>query len=237
MSTTIRDRIGAATGAAFVVLITVGNALDTAGTTQNGHATGAQVLRDVAHQRASGSATVGFVLEVLGFVAFFAFLGYIADVLRRRTPSGERIAAGTAIVAGITMLAIKLGSAAPVVALNLDRKTLTPQLAQLLNDINGGAFVVSWLPFAILIGAMAAALRRAGLVGKPTAVIGYVLAVAGVALTLVGLRDITNGNPMAFLLGLVWLLVVSIRLAVKPAPDAVTATTPSYDASRVPANA
>ena len=70
------------------------------------------------------------------------------------------------------MLAIKLGSAAPIVALDLDRHSLSPQLAQLLNDINGGAFVISWLPFAVLVAAMAAALRQAGLVGKPTAYIG-----------------------------------------------------------------
>lgn len=237
MTTMVRDRMGAAAGAAFVVLIFIGSSMTTAGTTQSGHLTGEQVLKNLAHKHASGSATVGFVFEILGFVVFLGFLGYLADVLRRRRPVGERIAAGTAVVAGVTMLAIKLGSAAPIVALDLDRHTLSPQLAQLLNDINGAAFVISWLPFAVLVAAMAAALRQAGLVGKPTAYIGYALGAAGIVLTLVGLRDITNANPLAFLLGLVWLVVVSVRLTVKPNSDDEAATTPpSYDADPVAAH-
>lgn len=219
MLTTTRDRIGAALGAAFVVLLFVGNSLATAGTDQSSHPSGAQVLKDTIHQHSSGGATVGFVLEVLGFVAFFGFLGYLGDVLRRRGQSGEsRMPAMTALVAGISMLAIKLGSAAPSTALDLDRHTLSPQLAQVLNDINGAAFVLSWLPFAIFVGATALALGEIGAVGKPTIWIGAVVGVAGVAIAVVGLHDTANANPVAFLLGMVWLLVVSVRLAVKPAP-------------------
>src|SRR4051812_33190343 len=74
-----RDRIGAATGAAFIALIIVGNGMNTAGTTQSGHASGQQVLKDAAHTHSGTAATAGFVLEVLGFVAFMTFLGYLAD--------------------------------------------------------------------------------------------------------------------------------------------------------------
>ena len=49
MSTTIRDRIGAATGAAFVALIMVGNQMASGGSADSAHPTGEQVLRDVAH--------------------------------------------------------------------------------------------------------------------------------------------------------------------------------------------
>ncbi|HET6908547.1 MAG TPA: hypothetical protein VFH54_04345, partial [Mycobacteriales bacterium] len=227
---------GAAAGAIFVALLFIGSGMSTAGTTQSGHLTGAQVLKNVAHQQASGSAAAGFVLEILGCVAFIGFLGFLGDVLRRRTPVGERIAAGTAVVAGVTMLAIKLGSTAPILALDLDRHTLSPQLAQMLNDINGAAFVVSWLPFAVLVAAMAAALRRAGLVGRPTAYVGCAVGAVGVVLTLVGLRDITNATPIAFMLGLAWLVVVSVRLAVKPGDvDEPVAPAPSYDADWVAA--
>jgi hypothetical protein len=75
MLDTTRDRIGAACGAAFIALILVGNAMNTAGTDQSGHASGQQVLKDTAHIHSSGTAITGFVLEVLGFVAFMAFLG------------------------------------------------------------------------------------------------------------------------------------------------------------------
>jgi hypothetical protein len=228
MLATTRDRIGAALGAAFVVLIFIGNSLNTAGTDQSAHPSGEHVLRDTIHIHNSAGASVGFVLEVLGFVAFFGFLGYLGDLLRRRSQVGEpRIAAMTTLVAGIVMLAIKLGSAAPSATLDLDRHTLSPQLAQVLNDLNGAAFVVSWLPFAVVVGAAAVALKGIAAIGKPTAYIGVLLGVAGIVLTLVGLRDVTNASPVAFLLGMLWVLVVSVRLAVKPP----TAATSSYDAT------
>ena len=63
------------------------------------------------------------------------------------------------------------------------------------------------------------ALRESALVGKPTAYIGAFLGVAGVALAIVGLHDPFGANPVTFLLGLLWLLVVSVRLAVKPGTD------------------
>jgi hypothetical protein len=225
MRTTLRDRIGAALGAAYIVLVFVGNSMSTSGTDQSSHPSGEHVLRDVIRTHASTSATVGFVLEVLGFVAFIGFLGYLADLTRRYGDSW-RMPSATAVIAGTVMLAIKLGSAAPVVALELDRHSLTPQLAQLLNDMNGAAFVVGWLPFAVFVLATAVALREIAAVGRPTYWIGVFLGVAGVALTLIGLRDITNANPMGFLLGALWLVVVSIRLAVKPGSDAGTAVAP-----------
>ena len=217
MLTSTRDRIGAAAGAAFVALIFAGNALDITGTSQAAHPTGAQVLKDAAHQATSATSTVGFAMEFAGFAAFIVFVGYLIVTLRRR--AANSILGGTAIVAAVTMLAIKLGSAAPAGALLLDYKHMSADVAQVLNDMNGVAFVLSWMPFAILIGAMAAALRSAGLVGKPTAYIGIFLGVAGLLLAVVSLNDPVNGNPMAFLLGQLWLLVVSVRLAVKPGTD------------------
>lgn len=228
MLATIRERIGAASGAAFVALLFAGNALSVAGTSQAAHPSGAQVLQDAAHQATSTSTTVGFVMEFVGFASFMVFLGYLATVLRRRAAAS--IAAGTAVVAGITMLAIKLGSAAPGGALLTDYKDIDAGLAQALNDINGVAFVLSWMPFAVFVTATAVALRTAALVGKPTGYIGVFLGVAGLLLAIVGLNDPFNANPMPFLLGMLWLLVVSVRLAVRPGTDAPTPT-PSYAAT------
>jgi hypothetical protein len=233
MTRTVRERFFAAGGAVFVVLVIIGNVLNTAGATGSDHPTGAQVLRDVARQHANGTAAFGFVLEIVGFVAFFGFLGYLLDVLRRRTPERESIAVGTAVLAGVTMLAVKLGSAAPVVALDLDRHTVTPELAQVLNDMNAAAFVISWLPFAVFVAATADGLRRAGLVGRPTAAAGYVLGAAGALLALLGLHDVLHANPVAFLLALVWLVVISVRRAVQPSVVGAATVSPSHG-SRVP---
>jgi hypothetical protein len=221
MSTAVRDRLGAVTGAAFVILILVGNEMATAGSGQSAHPTGDQVLRDAAHQVSSASVAAGVALEVLGFGAFLVFLGYLADVLRR-TAGGRRgsIAAGTGIVSGAITVAVKLGSAAPVMTLWVDHSTISPQLALVLNDLGAVAFVISWLPFAIFVAAAAAALHRAGLVGRPTAYCGLVLGAAGLVLTIIGIHDPLSANPLAFLLGLLWLLAVSVRLAIRPGAGA-----------------
>jgi hypothetical protein len=216
MSTTISDRIGAATGAAFVVLAMVGNEM-ASGSSQSARPTGEQVLSDVARQASSTTYTVGFVLEGLAFVAFIGFLGYLAYALRRargRGPAG--IAAGAALVSGAVMLAVKLGSVAPLGALAIDHAHMSPQLALVLNDLSGVAFIICWLPFAIFVAATAAALHRAGLVGRPTTYIGFALGAIGLALSIAGVYEPAGANPLAFLLGLAWLLAVSVRLAVRP---------------------
>jgi len=222
-TTTIRDRVGAATGAAFVAVIFAGNAMATSGQSSAMHPTGEEILRDAAHAAASTTATVGFILEVSGFVLFFVFLGFLANLLRRYRPDHDvGVAAATAVVAGVTMLAIKLGSASPVIALHVDRDRVSPEVAQVLNDINGAAFLVSWLPFALFVGCAALALRAIGHIGRPTTYIGLTAGVAGVGLAVWGLVDPMAASPLAFVAGMLWLMVVSIRLGVRPAPRATT---------------
>lgn len=210
-----RERIGAATGAAFVVAIFVGNGLATAGQPQSDHPTGQEVLSNAAHAAASTTATIGSVLEVLGFVLFMFFVGHLWAMLQPGTARSQA-AVGTSVVGAITMLAVKLGSAAPVMALDLARDRLDPSIAQVLYDINGAAFVVSWLPFAVFAGSLAVALHSAGLVGRPTQYIGVIAGVGGVAATVAGMKDALGANPMVFIAGMAWLLVVTIRLAVRP---------------------
>jgi hypothetical protein len=240
---TIRHRLAAATGALYVILIIIGNTLATSGDSTSTHPTGARVLRDAERNAHSGQVTAGFVLEVLGFTLLLVFLGYLAATFARArfVDDWSPILGATAVVSGITMVAIKLGSAAPVVALAMDRRHLNPSLARVLNDINGAAFVLSWLPTAVFVGAAAVALRHAGLVGRPIAWAGAALGLAGVPLAVVGLHDPVSANPMAFLLGLLWVMIVSGRLATRrgarlderpvpdanrPQPAAVTAASP-----------
>ena len=225
MSTTIHDRIGAATGAAFVVLAMVGNEI-ASGSSGSARPTGEQVLSDVARQASSTAYTVGVVLECLAFVAFIGFLGYLTYALRRargRGPAG--LAAGAAVVSGAVMLAVKLGSVAPLGALAIDHAHMSPQLALVLNDLSGVTFIICWLPFAIFVAATAAALHRAGLVGRPTTYIGFALGAIGLGLSIAGVYEPADANPQAFLLGLAWLLAVSVRLAVRPGTGASTGTT------------
>src|SRR4051794_6671714 len=102
MLSSVRDRVGAASGAAFVTLIFVGNAMNIAGTSQAARPTGDQVLTDIRHQAGSTTAGTGFVLELLGFASFLCFLGFLGGVVLRRTAERRAgWAAGTAVVAGI----------------------------------------------------------------------------------------------------------------------------------------
>jgi hypothetical protein len=114
------------------------------------------------------------------------------------------------------MLIVKLASAVPMGALLLDHSGMSPELARVLDDMGGVAFVLGWLPYALFVGAAALGLLRAGLVGRPTAVIGAVVGAAGIVLALIGLENPVGGNPMAWMAGLLWTLVVSVRLAVRP---------------------
>jgi hypothetical protein len=228
---TVWHRLAAATGALYVILIILGNTLATSGDSTATHPTGARVLRDAERHAHSGQVTAGFVLEVLGFTLLIVFLGYLAATFARArfVDDWSPILGATAVVSGITMVAIKLGSAAPVVALALDRHQLNPTLARVLNDINGAAFVLSWLPTAVFVGAAAIALRHAGLVGRPIAWTGAALGLVGVPLAVVGLNDPASANPMAFLLGLLWVMVVSGRLATRPSTRVDTRPGPVAD--------
>ena len=220
----IRHRIAPATGALYVACIIVGNILATSGDSSSTHPTGVRVLQDAARHAHSTAVTAGFVLEILGFTLFIVFLGYLAATLTgsRSAATGEsgRVLGATAVISGVVMLAIKLGSAAPVVALAMDRHQLDPTLARVLNDINGAAFVLSWLPTAVFVGAAAIALHLAGLVGRPLGWTGVLLGVVGVPLAILGLHDPVSANPMAFLLGVLWVMVVSVRLAMRPGASA-----------------
>lgn len=233
MLTSTRDRVAAATGALFVVLVTVGNQIDVGGTDQSAHPTGASVLHDAAGAYGA-SHTIGFVLEIVGFLTLFGFLGYLLDAGRRAGGGRGGTATAVAALAGLTMLIVKISSAGPMGVIALDHGSMSPQLAQVLNDLDEVGFVLAWLPWAVLVGAAALGLFQGGLVGRPTMVIGLVLGVAGLALGILGLRDPADANALAWMAGLLWTLAVSVRLAVRPgssrreipaaSPDRVTAT-------------
>lgn len=218
------DRLGPAAGIAYVVCVFAGNAISSGGGEQGVQLSGRQVVEETVRQASSATATLGFALEFLGFLALMAFIGYLAAASGTRRP-----AAVTAVVAGCTVLAIKLGSVVPATTLFVERRTIAPSLAQVLADMDSVAFVLTWLPFAVFTWAVAVALLGAGRVGRPTAYSGIVIAVAGVLLGLIGINDPMNATPLGFLLTTLWLLVIAVRFTVRPpaqvldaAPDRLT---------------
>ena len=118
------------------------------------------------------------------------------------------------------MIAIKLGSAAPVFAAMYRKDEITPDLARTLVDMNGGAFWISWLPFAVLVTATAASLLSSRLVARPLAWTGVVFGVAGLVPAVVLPVALTDYGAAPFMLSYIWLAVLAVVLAFRRSPIA-----------------
>src|SRR3954466_2758193 len=132
------ERLAAATGAAYVALIMVGNVLATgSGDPQDGPTI-------LAHLRAgrSPTETVGVLMEILGFAVFLVFLGYLYRVLRRAEGT-DGWGAAVAFGAGLVTMAVKLATPPAGAAARLHLGQLDATLARTLNDLGGAGFVVS----------------------------------------------------------------------------------------------
>lgn len=206
----VTDRIGAACGAAYVLLITVGNSISVAG--QSNDPSGQQVLRYVDELLASTPRQIGMAMEILGFVALAFFLGWIVPTLRRAGGAAPWLAE-VVMVGGLATLAVKVGTIAPEAAIMSARHDLDPMTAKALYDIAGAGFVLSFLPFAILMLGLGGSVLTNGLLGRFAGWSAIVLGVLGLAV--VATAHSLDANPMPFMIGLLWILVASVRLAWK----------------------
>lgn len=211
-SMTVWDRIGAASGAAYVLLILVGNQLAMGGNTDP-HPSGAT---DLVEFSSSPTATdvIGFTMEFLGFLVLFFFLGWLVHALRSRGGAAGWLA-GVAGFAGVTTVAVKIASVMPMTAGRLDHAELTPASARVLADMNSAAFAITFLTFGTFLFAVGLAILTSGFLGRFAGWVAVIVGLAGVLLTLAAQVDPVSANPMPFLAGLVWVLVVSVRLAWK----------------------
>lgn len=204
------DRLGAGSGAAFVICMLAGNAMteSVVGTDQSPAGTAA----DLAAQAASGVARAGFVIELVGLLLLVWFAVTVAVMGWRRSGPGTlpALVAG----AGLLVAAVKLGSVAPFLAA-LVAEELPDEVRHALVEMNGAAFVLTWLPFAVLVGGAAVVLHRAGRVGRVLAWSGLALAGLGLVAGLVGFTSPATAVPVPFLLSLLWTLAASIRAAAR----------------------
>jgi len=223
----VGDRIGAACGAAYVALILVGNSLATGNGQQSNDPTGQQVLQYAGQAAHSTVARVGQGMELLGFVALAFFLGWLVPALRRAGGSAPWLST-VVLVGGIGTLAVKVATIAPESAIGAGSQQLDPAIAKGLYDVSGAGFVISFLPFAILMLGLGASVLTSGFLGRFAGWSAMLLGVA--ALVVVATAQSLDANPMPFLLGLLWILVASIRLAWRgprqvrvPAAEGLTA--------------
>ena len=103
-------------------------------------------------------------MEIIGFVAFAFFLGWLGPFLR---PRGCRLG-NVAVIGGVATLAVKIGSVGPELALEAERSHVSGSLALLVYAMAGAGFVLSFLTFAIfMLGAGASILSSADSGGSP----------------------------------------------------------------------
>ncbi len=219
LSTT--DRLAAACGGLYVLLTVAGNTLGSM--PQGDHPSGET---DLAWLNGPHGAweTVGFAIEVLGMLALLTFLPWFATTVRRVAAPGSAAhwLAGLTVAAGGVAIAVKFASFLPMGAAFLDRADLDPRTALVLLDMDAAGFVVTFLPFAVMVLAGAAAGLAARVLGRVAGWSGVVIGVLVLTLTLATGVDPVRSNPMPFLAGLLWLLAVSTRLAWR-GPYRVTA--------------
>lgn len=208
-------RLAPLSGAGFVLAVLAGNSL-TETVAVSGDSP-ADTVRELSAGAASSTVSAGLVLEVAGLLSLVVFGAVVATVGRDRAPWSPWPA--VAAQAAVLLTALKLASAAPFLAARSTLDSVDAGTAHALVESNGAAFVLSWLPMALLVGACATALREGGLIGRVAWVIGLGLSLAGLAAGLLGMLEPQGAVPVPFLLSLLWLAAVSVRLSVALTAD------------------
>lgn len=161
---------------------------------------------------AAGLPPIGYValgLELVGFVA----LAVLFSCLVARTFRAAPVAAVATGIAGASMLAVKVGSAAPMMLVHRDASTIDPDLAESLMALNDMAFVVSGFLFCLAMCAAGIALSRTG-TARGLSGAATVLGALGVVAGIVGILVPDAYVPIPFLLLLLWLLAFAVATAM-----------------------
>lgn len=199
-------------GPAFVVLVLAGNGL-TETVTVTGGDPGQDTLATFVAKAADPVVAVGTAMELVGFILLAGFAAWLVDALRRTSALG--VAGVLALVGVVLLLAVKLGSAAPYLVGVVHHETLSPETALVLNELNGAGFVLGWLPWALFVAAAAVALHAAGLLGRVGHAAGLVVGGLGLVAAVAAAVVPGHANPLPFLAGLVWTLVVGVRVTIR----------------------
>jgi hypothetical protein len=200
------QRLGAASGVLYVVLLIIGGNIRDSGEA-------APPPEGVAQAFANQTTfTIAWILEVLAFLCFLCFLGYLCQALRRAEGDHGWLATA-AFGGGVMSIAIKLGSAAPIfAAFHHANESLDPQIARALQDMNDASFFLSFYPLVVLLGAAAIVAIRYGVLPRWLGWTAAVLAIALIAGATVGVIAGVEDAGLPFMLFLLWIVLTSIVL-------------------------
>jgi hypothetical protein len=215
------ERLAAASGGIYVVLLLVGSGLAFGGSPSS-TATANQILAYLK-TNTGPKVNLGIQLVLVAFVAFVVFLAYLHRVLRDAEGPGGWLSTG-ALAGGLLAMAVKLGGGAAGWAAMARRDVLSPELARTLVDLDSGAFVMSWLGHGILLLAVAAVALRTGVLPRTLGWLGLVLGIGCVASVM---TPSANPWPLPFLLWLPWVVAVSVVLVRRAGQPTTPAAEPT----------
>lgn len=171
---------------------------------------GDKILAD-ARDGLPAIAYAGLTLELVGFAALVVLFAWLVAYLFERTPVAS-VATG---IAGSAMLAVKVGSAAPVMTVYSIPESLDPSTAEAFIWMNGQSFVISGFLMSLAfltagLGLLATEFPR--WLSWWATVAGGLGVVAG----FVGIASPENYVPIPFLLTLVWMIAVALATITRP---------------------
>ena len=120
--------------------------------------------------------------------------------------------ATAALAGGLIEVAIKLGSGAPMFAAYTLRDEISPQTARVLMDMNGAAFVISWLPLGLFVACAAGAGMRVDALGRTLGWSGVTVGTVTIVMTAATGVHVLSAIFVPMLLCILWTLIVSLRL-------------------------
>jgi hypothetical protein len=220
------DRVGAFSGAAYVLLAILGSAL-IGESTSGAESPGQRILEDQLRYAENPWTNVAFAMVILAQMALMVFVGYLCSRVR-----DAGWLATTALIGGTAALIANFLSVSLVIAVFVLRDDISPELARALQDVDGAGHLVQLLP----LGVFALFASAAALV---TRTLGRVLSWAGIAvggtsilvLAVSGLPANEDFFIWPFLLILVWVVAISLRFGFArhrtSTPAAVVAATES----------
>ena len=156
-----------------------------------------------------GDSQIVVAGELVGLLLFIPFLGYLWGVLRDAEGPGGWLSA-TALGAGLVGLAMKLGSIAPGWAARDFGET--SEVHKALERVNEAAFIAQMLPDGVMLAAVSLVVLKTRALPRW---LGWLAAVAAPLLLVNGMFLDADFGP-AFLLFLLWTLLASVVLTVRP---------------------
>lgn len=170
---------------------------------------GDKILAD-ARDGLPAIAHLGFTLELLGFASLAVLFAWLVAHLFERAP----VAAVTTGIAGTAMLAIKVGSAAPMMVVYDLPDKLDARTAEVLINMNDQSFVVSGFLMCLAFLAAGAGLLKTEF---PRWLAWWAAAAGGLGVVagIIGVLRPENYVPIPFLLLLVWMIAVAITTVTR----------------------